>query len=97
MQITLGDSDQIVAMVELAMDVVRKMKEKGLTKELSEYFTQLMRELHATDTAMDSAAYQAYRNSGMSSNEAIQLLLARRMQRDEIAASLGKAVRSRLQ
>ena len=97
MQISLGNTDQITALVQLFTEVIRRLRENGALDELADNIVYTRKLVHASITAHDVAAYELYRGAGMSSEEAVQLLISRRMGMEEISSVLGRFMRVQTQ
>ena len=97
MQITIGNAEQIAAMLEMVVDVIRRLKENGTLDEFCGDVSRLIKETHAITIACDVTAYNFYRQAGMSSEEAVHVLVSRMKSKEDAAELLKKALRSHLQ
>lgn len=79
MNIEIGDSKQLIAMAHLGMEVYRSLKSAGVLKELGEDLLAVGNALSRQTTANDVHALKAYMDAGMSSEQAVQILLARKV------------------
>lgn len=97
MQISIGNADQVTAMVDLCREVISRLRENGALDELADNIMYVRKLVHASTTAQDVAAYGFYREAGMSSEEAVLLLISNRLSKEDVGELLKKTLRAKTQ
>lgn len=96
MEIKINNADTLYAISKVAFDVYRKLRDDGTLAELGNDLLNIGKKLWEQNMGMEISAYHAYIDAGIPPEMAQTLLLARRLQKEELRISVREHMRELL-